>query len=173
MKNFAKFLIFFSLLTLTACQFDSSENSGVKLRAVGCDLEIPVGYVISSTNNGSIRGSITGPNQTSLSFFEYSQNQSWSEVSAKLNWEVKVLSSEELGELSHLQVEYTPLGVSGPNWTYDVITNESEYFGSPVQPGDFFIGQFEACAKAKITNRSSAFRQQAGSTGRSSAAPLN
>jgi hypothetical protein len=139
-------LIAFSLWALVACAPERSTSSTVKLVALGCQLSLPQGYVISSSETGPIRGQFVGAEMNGTQFFEYFPNKNWEEISSSFDPSVRTLRAEQLGEVKHLVVEYRPTTNSNEIWEYNVFSNQSEYLGVPVSANANFEQQFKACA---------------------------
>jgi hypothetical protein len=139
-------LVVFVLWALAGCAPENSPSNSVKLLALGCQLTLPQGYVISTTETGPIRGQFVGSKMNSAQFFEYYPNKTWAEVSTNFEQSIHTLQANQLGEIVHLVVEYRPMNKSGSILEYHVFFNQTEYLGTPVSAKTNFAEQFAACA---------------------------
>jgi hypothetical protein len=145
MKITAKLILTISLSTLFFVQAIGAAPTGVKLRALGCEINIPSGYVLSPNNQGNIHASYVGKNHLSNPHFQYYPKDSMDDhVSNESNY-FTVLSEEKSGDLRFLKVKFDRK--PKPDVTWDVITSNAAFFAAWGVPDSKFLKQFRECAQ--------------------------
>jgi len=133
---------------VAACQPESIISEDLELNVLDCKIQIPDGYRLTNSN-GFIHGALGHHDPSLPKIFQYDPNHSLKEKALKNNIYYRILSEEQLGDLSFLKVSLEP-EVSSTS-TVDVITKDSEFFVASEVGGSIFLDQFKECV-GKLAN---------------------
>jgi len=128
-------------ILLCTCAFgsvNSSESSGVRLVALGCELNIPIGYILHWQNGGYLTGSYVGDGAISNPVFHFHPVKA---IDAQDNGPNEILSETKLGKYRYAKIK----GYGPVNW--NVVSDEEASFASWDVPNDPFISQLTKCAQ--------------------------
>lgn len=136
MNRFTKIIFSIAIIFTTSSSAIGSENSGVSIVALDCQIEVPAGYVLSVDSAGTLRGDYVGKDLRYNPHFQFFPSTAYESRAALAK---RVIRESSLGDYRFLRVEL------GGDVEWDVVIGESSFFATQVSPNSPFISQFEAC----------------------------
>lgn len=138
--EFSSFIVSVALTWAVSFAVFGSESVGVSIEALGCQIQVPNGYVLRWDDSSMLQGSYTGEEIKLHPVFQYFPSTPYESRSSAVS---RVIEEEDFGDFRYLRVNLGP----GPDW--EVLVGESSFFATLATRNSPFIAQFEACAASR------------------------